>query len=106
MSDSLHQVLIGLKMAVSGSDVYIPGMQSKLGGYQAAYWKNNSVHLLTDGTKQSRAASIALSGNDIYVAGAEDDVNGWAVPKYWKNGTPHTLTTSSGDAYDICVIAK
>ena len=79
------------------------------------YWKNGNAINLTDGTNDAQSWSIAVSGNDAYVAGMEwkgrsyQDANGSpgqkSIAKYWKNGTPVSLTdgTKNAQATSIAV---
>lgn len=46
---------------------------------------------LTDGSHAAGANAVAISGNDVYVAGYETNGSHPQV-KYWKNGTPVTLS--------------
>jgi len=84
---------------VSGSDVYVAGVDSVAG---AVYWKNGEMTALPNGYS---ANSIFVSGSDVYVAGQELPPQGPYVAVYWKNGTlvPLTDGTQSADAWSIFV---
>ena len=85
---------------VSGNDVYVAGIvisgvldTFSIGSYTyAAYWKNDSLVTLTDGSTAAWTNSIFVSGtqneagtqNDVYVAGFE--IRNRNIPEYWKNG--------------------
>jgi hypothetical protein len=88
---------------VSENNIYLAGQgtYSATNNYQAKYWKNDVAVPLTDGSYPATARSIFVSGNDIYVAGREYD--GISKAKYWKNGTPVSLSSSPSFAYSIFV---
>jgi len=101
-----------ISIAVSGTDVYVAGIEWDGQSYQdangyslrksvAKYWKNGKVVNLTDGTEDAEAKSIAVSGNDVYVAGT---VAGHAT--YWKNGSAVTLSNVESDANCIFLVKK
>jgi hypothetical protein len=80
-------------ISISGNDVYVAGivnsgvLDSGYGNYTyAAYWKNDSLVDLTDGTTLAWTSSIFVSGseNDVYVTGWE--IRNRNIPEYWKNG--------------------
>ena len=95
-------------IAISGTDAYVAGMDWNGKSYQdasgntykksvAKYWKNSQPVILTDGTEDAFANSIAVSGTDVYVAGTE--WNGRkSIAKYWKNGKAISLTDATEDA--------
>ena len=104
-------------IAIYGNDVYVAGYEYTGNGSVAnKFWKNGTPITLTGNPP---AAAIAISGNDIYVAGNENDGNeysyidemgntataNYSVIKYWKNGTPLTLSNGSNNAYatDIAI---
>jgi hypothetical protein len=43
-----------------GNDVFMAGSVSDVNGIRAAYWKNDNVYYLTDGTKSASAFSIIV----------------------------------------------
>jgi len=106
-------------IAVAGNDAYVAGYELNGRSYQdasgytykksvAKYWKNNQPVILSDGTEDAYAQSIAVSGADVYVAGTELngkaylDASGYtykkSIAKYWKNGKPVNLTDGNEDA--------
>lgn len=82
---------------VATANVYVAGTvhDTLRKTYQAVYWKNGTALMLTNGTKDSGANSIAVQGNDIYVSGYIKASNGKYVACYWKNGTKVDLADSS-----------
>jgi len=109
-----------LSIAVSGNDAYVAGMEWNGKSYQdasgstykksvAKYWKNSQPVILTDGTEDAYAESIAVSGTDVYVAGTEWNGKSYqiqgnayiyrkSIAKYWKNGQAINLTDGTEDA--------
>lgn len=68
---------------VSGSDVYIGGMENDGGNWVARIWKNGSKSNL-DG-RWSRVFSILVDGNDVYTVGSAGIGN--PTPVLWKNSS-------------------
>ena len=66
---------------VSGSDVYVAGLEYNGQNAFAVLWKNGVSQNLTDGTSFAEARSVYVSGSDVYVGGRENNI---AV--LWKNG--------------------
>jgi hypothetical protein len=98
---------------VSGNDVYVAGYQDKPASVLniATYWKNGVAYPLNvagTGGPFDVANSIFVSGNDVYAAGLERGTNGNDVAKYWKNGTPVSLTdgTKEADAQSVFVVGN
>jgi hypothetical protein len=85
-------------VTVSGSDVYVAGVESNGSATVAMVWKNGSATALTDGTLEAAANQIIVSGSDVYVAGGQYgfDNNTQFVDEvgYWKNGVFTTLVKS------------
>jgi len=111
-------------IVVSGNDAYVAGYEWNGRSYQdasgspykksiAKYWKNSQLVILTDGTDDAYAKSIAVSGNDVYVAGSEQngksyqDASGYtykrSVAKYWKNGKAVILSDGTEDGYTTSI---
>jgi hypothetical protein len=105
IADSYGQ---GSSVFVSGSDVYIAGMQESYPSFvpTAAYWKNGNVILLPRSEITSFANSIFASGNHVYVAGYENVTyqNKFAV--YWKDGIETKLTDGTHEAYATSIFIK
>jgi len=101
-------------IAVSGTDVYIAGMEYKIPPTIntpiveiAMYWKNSQPYYLTDGKHDAHVTGIKVFGNDVYISGYESNGTKY-VAKYWKNGQAVNLSDGKNDAYakDIAVIHK
>ena len=58
------------------------------------FWKNNLPGSLTTSTG-SAANDILIDGSDVYIAGYETYGGSTDIAKYWKNGTPVSLTDPS-----------
>jgi hypothetical protein len=85
---------------VSGSDVYVAGVEKVDDGDRATYWKNGQPVRLSN--SPSKAESIYVRGSDVYVAGSE---GAFGEPRatYWKNGQPVRLSNSLSAARSIYV---
>lgn len=80
-------------IAVSGTDIYVAGLQLVNGNHIATYWKNG-VLIALPSNHFSRANSIAVSGNDVHICGF-DLSNNRQVASYWKNGIQTILSDGS-----------
>jgi hypothetical protein len=89
----------GYSVAVSGNDVYVAGSVDDFANnkYDAVYWKNGNLVVLSSGSTPAYAASIVISGNDVYVAGAGSTGTA-GIATYWKNGKVVKLTDGSQSA--------
>lgn len=96
----------------NGSGRYVAGTQNNAttGLSMATYWKNGNAATLTDGsTSAAVAVAVFVSGNDVYVAGWEQEDyygGGPGFAKYWKNGMPVKLSTTSSGATSIVVFGN
>ncbi len=78
-------------IAVSGSDVYICGIQVKYGLRGIAkFWKNGQEFTLNP-SEDASAFDIQVSGGDVYIAGSV-----YPNAVYWKNGVLTSLSSGTG----------
>lgn len=91
-------------MVIAGQNIYAAGFINNGGNDIAALWKNGSITLLSDGTINSYALSMAISGNDIYIAGYQTPGN-YSQAIIWKNGLASVLndTTISAMAGSVAI---
>lgn len=78
-------------ITAAGNDIYIAGYgYTDVIGY-AQYWKNGGEPIILSDSERDLAAAIdiAVAGSDVYV------VDQWEG-KYWKNGTPITISKNAG----------
>lgn len=101
----------GYGIAVNGIDVYVAGVTAGPGGQQqATYWKNDTPHYLTYGTKKnfsSNAFGITIDGTDVYVVGDYFDGDrrqNWAM--IWKNGVAQNLAYNTFPSSARYVVVK
>lgn len=93
-------------IAISGSDVYVVGLEQVGNDRVTKYWKNGvPVTLSNSGSIEN---GIAISGNDVYVAGSGSNGYGFVAAKYWKNGNPVILPTNYREphATDIAIFGN
>jgi hypothetical protein len=89
---------------VSGTDVYVAGMQPY---FNATFWKNGIATNLIAGTNSSTASSVFVAGTDVYVAGWQfNSAASIEEAKIWKNGIATTLGSgiNSSHANSIFVV--
>ncbi|HLX54197.1 MAG TPA: hypothetical protein VKR58_09655, partial [Aquella sp.] len=99
----------GNSVFVSGSDVYIAGMnESAPPPYipTAAYWKNGNLTLLPRSEINSFANSIYVLGSDIYVAGYEETASPITYAVYWKDSVEVKLTDGTQPAIATSIFVK
>ncbi len=100
-------------LSVKGNDVYLAGTEYPSGGVpKILFWKNGAVTSITTNTgsqaTDARPYDLLGIGNDVYIAGTEQEFTPPynRLPKYWKNGNPVVLSTStnsSGSAHRIVI---
>jgi hypothetical protein len=93
-------------IVVSGSDVYIAGMNYFETGPAyytgvASYWKNGQLQELEADTIFSQAQGISLSGDDVYITGLVSH-SGYRAT-YWKNGVSTEVSMVSSSSSSIFV---
>ena len=82
-------------------DIYVAGSYNDFTDLgDAAYWKNDSLTILKNGSYSSDGSAIAVNGSDIYVSGTSN-----GQPCYWKNGLFVSLG-SSGYTTGIGIIGQ
>lgn len=82
-------------ITISNHDVYVSGWYYVGNNSYTAYWKNNTVTTLNNGTTECGINSIEIFENNVYVTGYEKNSNNVSVAKYWKNGVPTLLTNGN-----------
>lgn len=87
---------------ISGTDVYVAGQQVIHSGTSpvqkiATYWKNGTPVLLSNGTHDAEALSIAVAGDKVSVVGFEqyNDINN-SIAIYWHDGYTLTMSSNTG----------
>jgi hypothetical protein len=85
-------------ITIVNHDVYVAGYIYEGNKSYAAYWKNNTPTLLTNGTTNCAVNTIEVFENDVYVTGFEENSSNVSVAKYWKNGVPTSLTNGNHNA--------
>lgn len=102
LADSTSNIPLLLPMVFSlvssGSDVFATGIQLNADGFfQALYWKNGILTILTSSGVSGRPYSIALAGNDVYIVGYAQNYSPQMTTQhaaYWKNGQLVILDSS------------
>lgn len=80
-------------IAVSDAEVCVAGtLYTNI--TRGRFWKDNLPGSLTTSTT-SAANDILIAGSDVYIAGYGTDGGSVDIAKYWKNGTPVSLTDPS-----------
>jgi hypothetical protein len=111
LNNVAHTLTNGPKIAsVAGvafdqTDIYAAGSEASEGSmykqYVAEYWKNDTVHVLSDTIKDdSYTTGIAVSLGQVYISGTSiigSRSFGLHLAKYWKNNTEYVLTDSLSD---------
>jgi hypothetical protein len=111
LTTSEYQAIV-VSIFIIGNDLYLSGFITKDNRDRAAYWKNNVLVSLHDGTLNSNsyANSIYVKDDVVYVAGREDNLDiGGIAPVYWVNGVKKYLTLPTGpgeEASSIFVSGK
>jgi hypothetical protein len=98
----------GNSILVSGSDVYIAGMNESAPPPfipTAAYWKNGNLTLLPRSEINSFANSIFVSANNVFVAGYETDLQ-VSSAVYWKDSIEAKLTDGIYNASANSIFVK
>ncbi len=104
-------------IAVSGNDVYVSGYESVNPVYPvmtgvnsvARYWKNGTGYTISTTINNTPSGfpsisgfttGIAAIGNDAYISGSQviavATLGTFYTPRYWKNGSPLSLSFTSG----------
>jgi hypothetical protein len=87
-----------MSIIVSGSDVYVAGIETSTSNHSVAkVWKNGVATALSDGTRNASASSVVVLGSDVYVGGY-DYVTNYPAAKYWKNGVGILMTNGASSA--------
>lgn len=73
---------VAQSIAISGNNIYVAGAVFEGMTHTAVYWKNDTLHTLTDGAHEAFATGIAVENNDIYILGQEYNASTIRVPKY------------------------
>ena len=93
----------GLAIAVSGTTVYVAGVDGTYG--HVCYWKNGAQTVLGSNVATTWVQAMALEGSDLFIGGSIDTL-GAALACYWMNGSPailgHNYVTSSA-AWGIAI---
>lgn len=90
-------------LAVSGTDIYLAGIEYPSGGpIKIILWKNGTITSITNNTganpTDAYVYDMFVSGSDVYLAGYETMSSSPfnRLPKYWKNGQAVTLSATAG----------
>ena len=91
-----------LTVAIAGSDVYLAGYDTEVGGtIQPCYWKDGVEHLLpVPNHFTGTTYAIAVQGSDVYVVGSyfTHDSNETQRAMVWKNGVGTLLAFNNDNS--------
>lgn len=110
---------VGLtKLFVSGSDVYVGGVEYNSAQIAVAkMWKNGTPVTLSDGTNNTYVYGLFVDGADVY-ATLEENIGANKIGKIWKNGVttaftdgtnpavPFEIVVKDGDVYTLGLVSK
>ncbi len=109
MGGTILTRIVARDVHVDSNDIYVAGYirgNDFLLGVDTSFavlWKNGVPIPLTDGKKSASANSLFVQNGDVYVGGSEENSQGYDIAKFWKNGVPTILSTSSAGAGSIYV---
>ncbi|SFW15357.1 hypothetical protein [Chitinophaga sancti] len=98
---------VGLsKVFVSGSDVYVGGIEYNSAQVAVAkIWKNGTPTILSDGKNQTYVYGLFVDGKDVY-ATLEENIGAIKTGKIWKNGVTTEFKDGSNPAVPFEIFLK
>ncbi len=93
-------------VVLSGTDLYVGGLQNDGTHDRAVIWKNGVPTMLTDGTEDADVSGMTVSGTDVYAVGWEDVAQGSEIKseaRLWKNGVVTDLPDKAAGALAAAV---